>query len=501
LQQLGISTLTLAPAPASQEQPDLTTSEDADLEALVNELEAAAGEPLRGSNATSAGLRSMCAATDPVRWRHRPLLYYAISHGLGEKVWTRAAMASAGYERRTHGKGADKLVYWYRPPQRDASSAAADGGAAGGGGEVASPQALLFIHGVGVGPAPYAAFLDMAAPDRAVPVVAVELAAPAQRLFPYPTAPPARFAKLVAGALDDLGIDRAVVSGHSLGSAYASYLAAADARGDLAPRAAAEGEGAGSGGYRRRVGGLVLIDPIACLLHQPGVSSQFIYTPVRSLKEAADDYYFKKVRPRLTPIAAKSGRIMRCRHVSAVGAVHSNRRLAPPALARRCPMARGPRPAHAHPSRRLGRRLDRPCRRGRLRVWLLAGAVARRQGELDLSPFQTAPNLRFATTHSHTNPRYPTRPKAIHLETKTALTLQYPSSSHLPSLPRYSTCPASATADGSATPLVASGSPRRRGPFSLSRTAPSLCLPRPPPALPPPLPPQHRPPRRDSAMR
>jgi len=127
-----------------------------------------------------------------------------------------------------------------------------------------------------------------------VPVVAVELAAPAQRLFPYPTAPPARFAKLVAGALDDLGIDRAVVSGHSLGSAYASYLAAADARGDLAPRAAAEGEGAGSGGYRRRVGGLVLIDPIACLLHQPGVSSQFIYTPVRSLKEAADDYYFKK---------------------------------------------------------------------------------------------------------------------------------------------------------------------------------------------------------------
>lgn len=289
----------------------LSPSEIAELDGYIDELEAAAGERLIASNETTPGLKSMCAATDPVRWRHRPLLYYGITQGLGENVWTPAVMAGAGYQRRTQ----EELVFWYRPPvagspptagspPKAGSFTAAEGTA---GGATEPPEALIFIHGVGVGPAPYAAWVDMAAPDRRSPVLAIELGGPAQRLFPPPPPTPERFARLVADALDALGIPRAVVAGHSLGSAYASYLAAADAKGDMAPRGFNTGAAAGAGrrgepaqgGGKippspRRIGGLVLIDPIACLLHQSRVTSQFVYTPTACLKEAADDFYFKK---------------------------------------------------------------------------------------------------------------------------------------------------------------------------------------------------------------
>ena len=58
------------------------------------------------------------------------------------------------------------------------------------------------------------------------------------------------------------------------------------------PQPASAGSGAAS--RSRRVGGLVLIDPIACLLHQSRVTNQFVYTPASCLKEASDDFYFKK---------------------------------------------------------------------------------------------------------------------------------------------------------------------------------------------------------------
>jgi len=263
----------------------LSALEAVELDGLVDELEASAGEKLRPTDAPTPGLRSMCAGTDAVRWRHRPLWYYFITQGVGKNVWTPAVMAAAGYERRTQ----EELVYWYRPAQPTGAPATAP---------PSQQEAFVFIHGVGVGPAPYAQFLEAAAPDRAAAVIAVELSAPAQRIFPDAPPPPERFARLVADAMDSVGIERAVVGGHSLGTAYASYVASADARGELARRggseAAASAAGSAPSAKSRRISGLVLIDPIACLLHQSRVTNQFVYTPASSLKEAADDYYFKK---------------------------------------------------------------------------------------------------------------------------------------------------------------------------------------------------------------
>ena len=45
---------------------------------------------------------------------------------------------------------------------------------------------------------------------------------------------------------------------------------------------------------KRRVGGLVLLDPIACCLYHPSVTSEFVYPQVTGVLQAAEDYFVKK---------------------------------------------------------------------------------------------------------------------------------------------------------------------------------------------------------------
>ena len=142
---------------------DLGPEQDAELQRMVRELETAAGSPLvdsalleggpSASFATTPGIGSMCAQTGAVQWRPRPLAYYAVSHGIGEQVYTPHTMASFGFKQQREGE----LNYWYRP---------AKAGAAAG-------DALVFVHGIGLGPAPYAEFLD-------------QCAAPSPNLHPHP---------------------------------------------------------------------------------------------------------------------------------------------------------------------------------------------------------------------------------------------------------------------------------------------------------------------------
>jgi len=135
------------------------------LQELVAELEQAAGAPLRrlGSGAgeeqvlsvsellrsgttaaapTTPGVRAMRTAVDPIQWRHRPLLFYALSQGAG-RVASAYLMRSRGYARRREGE----LTYWYRP-----AAPLPDG--------ARPPEPLVFIHGVGFGPAPYLSMVD-----------------------------------------------------------------------------------------------------------------------------------------------------------------------------------------------------------------------------------------------------------------------------------------------------------------------------------------------------
>lgn len=275
---------------AKKSSAALSASEAADLEEVLEETSSAIGMPLRPSEARTPGVESMCGYTDDVRWRHRPLLYYAISHFVGAWVYTPYVMEQQhGYKRLTsstsrskqqhqraaaghasgsgsggsRGSGSSSLSYWYR----DATTHGRE-----------TKETLVFIHGVGFGPAPYASFLDEVA-GADTPVIAVELLAASQRVLPSAAPTPDAFADLLDAILDEHRITRAVIAGHSLGSAFANYYAVRDAR-----------RSAG----RRRVGGVVLLDPIACMLHHARTTREFVYTPVRSCQQSLEDYLFKK---------------------------------------------------------------------------------------------------------------------------------------------------------------------------------------------------------------
>ena len=109
--------------------------------------------------------------------------------------------------------------------------------------------------------------------------VAIEIDAASQRFFPSPALDADTFSALLDEALTSLNISRAVVAGHSLGSAYVNYAVSRDAR-----RAPSE----------RKVSGVVLIDPISCNLHHAKTTREFVYTPIESAKDSFEDFLFKK---------------------------------------------------------------------------------------------------------------------------------------------------------------------------------------------------------------
>ncbi|KAL1530452.1 hypothetical protein AB1Y20_001355 [Prymnesium parvum] len=247
---------------------DLSDYEDAELRQLVAELEQAAGKPLRHSygdkmrceaEPTTDGIRHLAANYEAVRWRHRPLLYYAASHGLIAGLITPLAMQREGFVRKRHCE----LHYWYRPSLRGETD----------------EEAFVFIHGVGFGPLPYLSQVDRWAGGAAV--VLVEIKAVTQRIGPAMPPSPDRFAELLDSALASLRVQRAVLTGHSLGSAFAWFAARRD--GVRATR-----------GVKRRYGGVVLIDPVACGLHHSRTSREFVYTRIENMRQSIEDYIFKK---------------------------------------------------------------------------------------------------------------------------------------------------------------------------------------------------------------
>lgn len=274
----------------------LSAAERKQLEVLVDQLEAKAG-PLRPSNAkelnadeSTAGVASMRPALEPVQWLHRPLAYYMLTHVLYGELFTRLDYGRAGFVRRSHGS----LTYYVRdernravmtrtPVGRRASQAATPMS------QLrrqlpewmeSRPPAIVFIHGVGVGPGPYRALLEqIAAADGAAsraeaPVcMALQVEQFCQRIVPSRPASPPEFAAAFEALLDAHGLERAVVVGHSLGTAYTNYLLR------YAPA---------------RVAATALIDPICCMLHHARITNAFVYEPVASLRVAVEEYYIRR---------------------------------------------------------------------------------------------------------------------------------------------------------------------------------------------------------------
>ena len=81
---------------------------------------------------------------------------------------------------------------------------------------------------------------------------------------------------LLDAALARHGVERAVLAGHSLGSTYVAHFARRDRE------------------RAQRVVGVVLLDPVACLMHQAKTTAEFVFNSLYSLEDATMDYIFKK---------------------------------------------------------------------------------------------------------------------------------------------------------------------------------------------------------------
>ena len=257
------------------------------------------GPPSPGGD-VEPSISSYCGAMDALQWRHRPLLFYGLTHAIAHGV-TPMLMQRRGFSRRSVGE----LTYWYRAGRRQAAGKAAgkageagearEAGKSGGGGKAGADdsgaaggasEALVFIHGIGFGCAPYiervcelAAAVDATSIAEA-DILMIELPAASQRAFSRMPPPAERFAALLDEALESLGLRRVVVVGHSLGSVYATYVARWDAMREEAGRG--------------KVGAVALIDPIAVNLHHARSTREVMFTRLDSAQASFEDFLFKK---------------------------------------------------------------------------------------------------------------------------------------------------------------------------------------------------------------
>ena len=246
----------------TREDINLDEARRLELSEIVGETERAAGRRLRdrseARSGTTQAVRPLLPQLDAVRWTARPLVYYAVTHGFGSLVYSPRCMSAAGFGARQAIASTDAgstLRYYVR--------------AAAPGREDAPP--LLFVHGIGVGPAPYADYLARLGEASGRMVVAVEMPAFSQRLS-APPPEPRRFAELVRELLARHGHAEAHLSGHSMGSAYVSYVAR----------------------YQpHTVASLALLDPICLSMHNAAVTRAVVYPRADGIEEEVFNFFFK----------------------------------------------------------------------------------------------------------------------------------------------------------------------------------------------------------------
>jgi pimeloyl-ACP methyl ester carboxylesterase len=154
---------------------------------------------------------------EPAESLHRPLVYYAVVHGLLQRVAAPLGMAWLGFSGMRRG---GSFNYWVRRSARGAGASAGLGRAP-----------LLLIHGIGIGVLPYLGFarqivraMEEGEPRLRRDVVVLELPAVAQQMFPSALVPQ-RFVEDVRRMLASEGFHGGcAVAAHSYGTFTAAWL-------------------------------------------------------------------------------------------------------------------------------------------------------------------------------------------------------------------------------------------------------------------------------------
>lgn len=102
----------------------------------IHAIEKAAGHTLRARQKREAEHFVMRHTVDPLRYKHRPLIIYLLTHVLVNAVAGNLAMYFLGFRRHQ----AHHITYWRRPAAAIQSKSQAMGG-----------PPVVFVHGIGLG--------------------------------------------------------------------------------------------------------------------------------------------------------------------------------------------------------------------------------------------------------------------------------------------------------------------------------------------------------------
>lgn len=257
------------------------TEDDADeLEEYMQVVEKIAGHRFPEGQGRAKALR---LTLDPIEMDVRCLTWYATVMLVEHITFARFWVAGFSHRRTSFGgpwvfpprpatllaggrSPAKTLSYWYRPHTSK------------------TRLPVLFIHGIGIGLAPYVETLEaiskqseVAADDRAdgsVGVLAIELLPISSRLT-QSIIRREEFIKQVTAILDAHGYDKFVLASHSYGSVFSTYMLTHDV-------------------LASRISATVLIDPVTILLHMPDVAFNFTVREPKTANEWQLWYFASK---------------------------------------------------------------------------------------------------------------------------------------------------------------------------------------------------------------
>lgn len=160
---------------------------------------------------------------EPLRYRHKPMLFYLVTHGLN--ILLRVVLEKSGFVYVEAKDAGEDLSYWYRQPSNDVKI-----------GSAKESNPLVFIHGVGGLGFCYKLIEDIkvATQDHNVPIILIDL--PHVSLRVYDEIPNIKSqVDSIFSIIDDVSVDpkcngvkspatRATLVGHSYGTSVMSWM-------------------------------------------------------------------------------------------------------------------------------------------------------------------------------------------------------------------------------------------------------------------------------------
>ena len=233
------------------------TEDNEELEEYVDRMERLLGRSLEPGRGSATSLR---LTVDSVDMLHRSLTWYLCISVVDTITYIRLLTQSFHFHRlqtsrfftvfpfrpltifSPHRTPATTSTYWYRPHTSK------------------SKLPILFIHGIGVGLYPYVNFLielsqGLSDAEGDVGIIAIEIMSISSRIT-HPTLGKDEMCEEILSILNKHGWEQVVLISHSYGSVVSTHLL-------RTPDTA------------RRIGPIILIDPVSFLLHVPDVAYNF----------------------------------------------------------------------------------------------------------------------------------------------------------------------------------------------------------------------------------